>query len=78
MQKSFSSAEAVAHQYPQYATQITAAAKTSFLQGANWAYAAGIIAMLGGLALVFFLFPRKERELELHATYQAENAAADG
>lgn len=77
LQKSFSSAEAVAHQYPQYAAQITAAAKTSFLQGANWAYAAGILAMLGGLALVFFLFPKKERELELHATYQAENAAAD-
>ncbi len=77
LQKSFSSAEAVAKQYPQYATQITAAAKTSFLQGANWAYAAGILAMLGGLALVFFLFPRKERELELHATYQAENAKAD-
>ena len=77
LQKSFSSAEAVAKQYPQYATQITAAAKTSFLQGANWAYAAGIVAMLGGLALVFFLFPRKERELELHDAYEAENAAAD-
>ncbi|HZL65083.1 MAG TPA: MFS transporter, partial [Thermoleophilia bacterium] len=77
LQKSFSSAEAVAQQYPQYASQITAAAKTSFLQGANWAYAAGIVAMLGGLALVFFLFPRKARELELHDLYQAENAKAD-
>ena len=77
LQKSFAGAAAVAQQYPQYAAQITAAAKTSFLQGANWAYAAGIVAMLGGLALVFFLFPRKERELELLAGYQAENARAD-
>ena len=77
LQKSFASAEAVAGQYPQYATQITAAAKTSFLQGANWAYATGIAAMLGGMALVFFLFPRKERELELRDSYQAENARAD-
>ena len=46
--KSFSSAEAVAQQYPQYATQITAAAKTSFLQGDDWAYTAGIVAVLLG------------------------------
>jgi Major Facilitator Superfamily len=39
--KSFSSAAHVAQQYPQYTSQITAAAKTSFLQGDQWAYAAG-------------------------------------
>ena len=43
--KSFASAEAVGQQYPQYASQITAAAKTSFLQGADWAYTAGIVAI---------------------------------
>src|SRR3954451_15994044 len=34
--KSFAGAEAVAQQYPQYATQITAAAKQSFLDGDHW------------------------------------------
>ena len=33
-------------QYPQYATQITAAAKTSFLAGDQYAYIAGIIAVV--------------------------------
>jgi hypothetical protein len=33
--KSFAGAQAIAKQYPQYASQITAAAKTSFLQGDN-------------------------------------------
>jgi hypothetical protein len=45
--KSFSSAADAADaakQYPQYAKQITAAAKTSFLKGDQWAYTAGIIA----------------------------------
>jgi MFS transporter, DHA2 family, multidrug resistance protein len=40
----------VAKQYPQYADQITAAGKTSFLQGDRWAYTAGIIAILLGAA----------------------------
>src|SRR5688572_32111268 len=34
--KSFAGAEAVAAQYPQYASEITAAAKESFLQGDQW------------------------------------------
>ena len=50
--KSFSSAEAVAQQYPQYAAAITEGAKTSFLAGADWAYLAGIAAvLLGGARL---------------------------
>jgi len=57
LEKSFSSAAAVAHQYPQYASAITAGAKTSFLHGANWAYAAGVIATAIGIVMVFFLFP---------------------
>jgi MFS transporter, DHA2 family, multidrug resistance protein len=72
--KSFSSAESVAQQYPHYATQITAAAKSSFLQGDDWAYTAGIVAIVLGAALVFFCFPRKEKEEELLATYHAEDA----
>jgi len=76
LQMSFSSAEAIAAQYPQYADAITAGAKTSFLAGADWAYAAGIVLILIGAVLVFFLFPRKEREHELLAEYHAEDAKA--
>jgi len=75
LQLSFSSAEDVAAQYPQYADAITAGAKTSFLAGADWAYAAGIVLILVGAALVFFLFPRQQREHELLAEYHAEDAA---
>ena len=46
--KSFAGAEAIAAQYPQYASQITAGAKESFLDGADWAYTAGIVAILLG------------------------------
>jgi len=70
--KSFDGAEAIAKQYPQYASQITAAAKTSFLQGDQWAYAAGIIAVLLGAVLVYFFFPEHDRERELLAEYAAE------
>jgi MFS transporter, DHA2 family, multidrug resistance protein len=71
--KSFDGAEAVAQQYPQDASKITAAAKTAFLEGDQWAYIAGIVAVLLGAAIVAFFFPRFEREKELLAEYQAEN-----
>jgi hypothetical protein len=74
--KSFDGAEAVAQEYPQYAVQITAAAKTSFLQGDQWAFIAGIVAVLLGAAIVARFFPRFERERELLAAYQAENVRA--
>ena len=74
--KSFSSAAQTAEQYPQYAPQIIHAAQQSFLQGDDWAYTAGIVAILLGATLVFFLFPKREREDELLARYAAEDAAA--
>ncbi len=74
LMKSFSSAEAVAAQYPQYATAITAGAKTSFLAGADAAYLAGIIAVLIGGAIVFLLFPKKDDEERLLAEYHAQDA----
>jgi MFS family permease len=73
--KSFAGAESIAEQYPRYANQITAGAKTSFLDGADWAYTAGIVAILLGATLVFFLFPKKEDEEQLLAQYHREDAA---
>jgi hypothetical protein len=73
--KSFAGAENVAEQYPQYASQITAAAKASFLDGDQWAYTAGIVAILLGAVIVFFLFPKKDEEEQLLAQYHAEDAA---
>jgi DHA2 family multidrug resistance protein-like MFS transporter len=76
LQKSFNSAEAVAAQYPQYSQQITSAATESFLDGADWAYTAGILAIVLGAAIVAFLFPKRDREKELLAEYHAQDAAA--
>ena len=70
--KSFSSTGDIAQQYPQYSTQIIAGAKASFLAGADWAYAAGIIAIVVG-AVIVFLFPKREQELQLLDTYHAED-----
>jgi hypothetical protein len=74
LEKSFSSATAVAQQYPQYASAIISGAKTSFLQGANWAYAAGIIATVAGIVVVFFFFPKKDEEELMFADYQRDEA----
>jgi hypothetical protein len=71
--KSYAGAEDVAQQYPQYASQITAAAKKAFLDGDQWAYSAGIVAVLLGATLVFLMFPRKAQEDELLARYHAED-----
>jgi hypothetical protein len=74
--KSFSSAAEAASQYPQYKSQIIAGAKTSFLQGDQWAYTAGIVAIMLGAALVFFMFPKREREQALLDQYGSEDASA--
>ena len=74
--KSFASAEAVAAQHPQYADAIIAGAKQAFLDGDDWAYLAGVVSVLLGAALVFFLFPKKEDEEALLAAYQAEDSGA--
>jgi MFS transporter, DHA2 family, multidrug resistance protein len=72
--KSFASAEATAQQYPQYAKQITAAAKEAFLAGDQWAYTAGIVAILLGAALVYFMFPKKDEETRLLREYQEQDS----
>ena len=77
LERSFAGAEATAQHYPRYADQITAAAKTSFVDGQDWAYIAGIVAILLGAALVWFLFPKKDDEERLLAEYAAMDAASN-
>ena len=66
----------MAEQNPQYASEITAAAKSSFLDGDEWAYTAGIVAVLIGAVLVFLTFPRRAEERQLLEAYHAEDAAS--
>jgi DHA2 family multidrug resistance protein-like MFS transporter len=74
--KSFSSSADTAKRYPaSVQDNIIAAAKTSFLQGDQWAYTAGIVAVLLGAVLVYFMFPRLNDENRLLASYEAEDAA---
>lgn len=72
LKKSFGSAEDIATKYPQYSQAIVDAAKQSFLEGAQWAYASGIIVMLIGVIVTWFFFPRRDRELELYSSYGTE------
>jgi MFS family permease len=75
--KSFSSAADTAARYPtSVQDNIIAGAKTAFLQGDQWAYTAGIVAVLLGAALVWFKFPKRDDEQRLLAEYAAEDAAA--
>ena len=74
LQLSYGAAETIAAQYPEYADAITAGAKTAFLAGDQWAYLAGIIAVLIGAALVFLRFPRHAEERDLLAEYHREDA----
>src|SRR3954470_2576110 len=71
--KSFAGADDIAAQYPQYSDQIIAAARTSFLQGDDWAYTAGLVAVLLGAALVWICFPRRDEEQRLLARYHDED-----
>jgi MFS transporter, DHA2 family, multidrug resistance protein len=73
LQLSYASAADLADQNPEFASQITAAAKQSFLEGDQWAYLAAIVAVGIGMALVFFFFPKHEEELTLRASYQAQD-----
>ena len=60
-------------QHPQYADAIIAGAKEAFLEGDDWAYTAGVVAILLGAVLVFFMFPRHDEEERLLASYHAHD-----
>jgi EmrB/QacA subfamily drug resistance transporter len=75
--KSFSSAADLAKSYPPSQQQaIIAGAQKAFLDGANWAYAAGIIAVLVGGVIVYFFFPKRDRERTLLDEYHEQDVAA--
>jgi MFS family permease len=76
LELSFAGAANLAAENPEYADQILGAARSAFLEGDQWAYLAGLAAVLIGAALVFFLFPKKEQEHQLRAEFLAEDQAA--
>jgi MFS family permease len=72
--KSFSSAADTAARYPtSIQDNIIAGAKTAFLQGDQWAYTAGIVAVLLGAVLVWLKFPKRDDEKRLLAAYATED-----
>ena len=73
LQLSYASAADLAKSNPRYSSEILDAAKSSFLDGDQWAYTAGAVAILLGAALVFFMFPKMGEEEELRAAYHAED-----
>ena len=74
--KSFSSAADTASRYPASQQEaIISGAKTAFLQGDEWAYTAGIVAVLIGAVLVFFCFPKRDDEQRLFAEYHAQDTS---
>jgi len=75
--KSFSSATNLASSYPpDMANAIISGAKSSFIDGQDRAYLAGLIAVALGAILVYTMFPRREREEELLAQYNREDSLA--
>jgi DHA2 family multidrug resistance protein-like MFS transporter len=73
--KSFSSAADTAARYPtSQQDAIIAGAKTAFLDGDQWAYTAGVVAILLGATLVFFAFPKRDEEERLLAAYHEEDS----
>jgi DHA2 family multidrug resistance protein-like MFS transporter len=75
--KSFSSATNLASGYPEQTQDaIVAGARSAFIDGQDWAYTAGLVAIALGAILVFSMFPEHRREQELLAGYHRTDAAA--
>ena len=77
LERSFSNAVAIAQQDPKNAAAITAGARQSFLDGANWAYASGAVMIVLGATLVWFAFPKKDQEGILVESYHKQDATVD-
>jgi len=76
LQDSFASAATLAERYPTFTQEIIAAARDSFLAGANWAYAAGAVAVVLGALLVATCYPGRTRERRLLDSYAAAESTA--
>jgi DHA2 family multidrug resistance protein-like MFS transporter len=74
LQLSYAGAANLAAANPEFADQIIAAARSSFLAGDQLAYVAGLIAVLLGATLVFLFYPRKDDELQVRAAYHAADS----
>jgi hypothetical protein len=75
--KSFSSASNLASGYPEQTQEaIVSGAKSAFLDGQDWAYTAGLVAIVLGAVLVYFMFPKRQREEALLAEYHRSDNAA--
>lgn len=72
--KSFAGAEGVAARFPQYATEITAAARDSFVAGQHAAFLVGFGVMVLGILLAAFGFPDREEEHTMLAAYAEADA----
>ena len=46
------------------------------MSGANLAYGAGALAVIGGGVIIFFRYPKKSSEVELLASYAAQDSDA--
>jgi MFS transporter, DHA2 family, multidrug resistance protein len=71
---SFQSAEQVAQQYPTYADQITSAAAAAFTTGKSAAVLVALAMTLVGLALVVFVYPRKQAEEAYYAKVAGQSS----
>lgn len=78
LQLSYSSAQKLGEQYPQYSQAITSAARESFLSGGNWAYATAAAAIALGAVLVSFAYPGKTKEAALLQEYEKADEASAG
>lgn len=77
LEMSYAGAQTIAAEYPEYAPQITAAAKSAFLAGDAQSYIVGIVFVLLGMLLVFLLFPKMEEERKMVAGFQEADRAVE-
>ncbi len=78
LERSYSSAAALAQSDPHNASAIIAGARASFLSGADWAYAAGALAIVAGAVLVTVAFPTRTEERALLGAYREEDTRTTG
>jgi len=77
LQISYASAANLAEEYPEYGDQIMSAAESSFLEGDQLAYVAGLVAVIIGAAVVLIFFPRKDEEEAMRLAFHAEDEGQD-